>query len=187
MRIGLLIGITLLAGSTVGQNQGPASPTFPGDSRTLYATVKAIQDKVNAQGEIRYLVVSQNPAKRETAEDHYAVQTRVVADAASCSLQVSGRMAREGKIQSQGSTTVRLRDVTALAVKTQTHLINEKTARMGVTGWKGKVTPETYALQLFRSGTLAGMFFFRDSPTADLVATNMSRAIELCGGAKVMP
>ncbi len=39
------------------------------------------------------------------------------------------------------------------AVKTQTQLINEKTAKMGVTGWKKrKVTPETYAFQVVRSG-----------------------------------
>jgi len=52
--------------------------------------VKEIQDKVNAQGEIRYVVVSQNIIKRETVEDHYMVETHVAGDAASCTLQVKG-------------------------------------------------------------------------------------------------
>ena|SRR5882724_132376 len=67
--------------------------------------------------------------------------------------RLRGRLTKYRQIQSQGSTIARLRDVTPLAVKTQTQLINEKTAKMGVTGWnKRKVTPETYAFQVVRSG-----------------------------------
>lgn len=122
-------------------------------------------------------MISQNLAKGETVEDRYAVETHVVGHAASCTLQINVHMTRDGQVQSQGSATVRLRDMTALAVKAQTHLINDKNAKMGVTGWNGKITPETYVLQIFRSGTLAGMFFFHDSRTADLVAANRTTQI----------
>ena len=79
-----------MTSSAVAQHQRPVSPKYSGDTSTLHAMVKEIQDKVNAQGEIRYVVVSQNIIKRETVEDHYMVETHVAGDAASCTLQVKG-------------------------------------------------------------------------------------------------
>jgi hypothetical protein len=187
MKLGLLTGLTLLASSAVAQNQRPSSPRSSDVSSPLHEAVKEIQNKVNEQGEIRYVVISQNLVKGETVEKRYTVETHVVANAVACTLQISAHLTRDGQVQSHGRTTVQLREATTLAIKTETQLINERTARAGVRGWKGKVTPENYVLQVFRSGTLAGIFFFHDSQTADLVAMDMSRAIELCGGIRVMP
>jgi hypothetical protein len=93
-------------------------------------------------------------------------------------------MLLNGKTRAQGRPTVQFRDITSVIVKTQSQAIGEKTAQAGVTQWKGKIAPESYIVQAFQADALAGMFFFREQETANSVAENMSRAIELCGGKK---
>ena len=87
-----------------------------------------------------------------------------------------------GKTQTQGRATVPFQGLTRVVVRTQSQLIEEKTTSTGVTGWKGKITPESYVVQTFQDGTLYGMFFFRDQDAANLVAKSISQAIQLCGG-----
>jgi hypothetical protein len=172
--------------TATAQTSAPPSPTPPSNTASLAATMKLIQDKVNAQGEIRYTMVSENTVRGGTVEDQYAVETsHAVADPDSCAVQVDARMSLNGTPQTKGRAGLRFRDITKLAVKTQTELIDEKTARAGVTGWKGKIVPENYVVQTFHEGKLSGMFFFRDRATAEDVATAISRAVELCGGDKV--
>jgi hypothetical protein len=77
---------------------------------------------------------------------------------------------------------VYIRDVTALVVQTQSRLIRQKTARMGIAGWVGKVFPESYVLQTMHSGRVSGMFFFRTQETANQMADAVARATKLCGG-----
>ena len=78
------------------------------------------------------------------------------------------------------------REITQLTVRAQSQLIDEKTTKAGVSGWKGKITPENYVVQSFHDGISSGMFFFRDRETAELVAKAMSSAVEQCGGKKVV-
>jgi hypothetical protein len=157
-------------------------------ARDLAATLKLIQDKINEQGEIRYTMVSENPARGVRIENKYAVQTgHAVFDAGACTLTVEAHMIQDGKVQSRGRDTVRLRDVTALIVKTQSRLIRERTAMAGVTGWKGTVTPESYALETLHRGRMSGLLFFRTEATANQVAEAVARATKLCGGTAMMP
>ena len=173
-----------LATTAVGQNTKSAQKPSS-DTTSLEVTLKLIQDKVNEQGEISYTMTSQNTIHGGTVEDQYAVETaHAIADPHSCTLEVGVRMVMNGKTQFQGRAGLHFRDLTAMAVKTQTQAIDEKTTKMGVTGWRGKVDPESYIVQSFQSNSLAGMFFFRKPETANVVAKAMSRAIELCGGKK---
>jgi hypothetical protein len=89
-----------------------------------------------------------------------------------------------GTTQSQGRAAIPFRDITRLAVKTQTQIIQERTMRMGMKSWAGHITPESYVIQAFRSGSLVGMLFFRDRDQAEAVAKAMSRATESCSGKK---
>jgi hypothetical protein len=165
-------------------NKPPSSK--PGSSSpSLDSTLKLIRDKVNEQGEIRYTMTSRSTVSGETVQDKYIVETsNATADAHSCTLQVDARMLLNGRTQVQGRPVVQFRNITSVAVKTQSQAIEEKTAQAGVTQWKGKITPESYIVQAFQSDALSGMFFFREKETAILVAKNTSRVIELCGGKK---
>jgi len=58
-----------LAIGTAAQPSGPPSPKPAADSKALAATLKVIQDKVNAQGEIRYTMISENTVQGGTVED----------------------------------------------------------------------------------------------------------------------
>jgi hypothetical protein len=60
-----------------------------------------------------------------------------------------------GKTQRQGHTAIPFREVTRIAVKSQTEAIDERSARAGVTEWKGKITPENYVVETFHSDTLS--------------------------------
>jgi hypothetical protein len=163
--------------------QNTSSPSPKSGSVTLAATLKLIQDKVNSQGEIRYTMISENTVQGGSVEDQYAVETSgTVADPQSCSIQVNARMSMNGKTQRQGRATVPLRDLTNVIVRTQSQLIEDRTARAGVTGWKGTIKPESYAIQTFQNNDLYGMFFFRDEDSAKLVAKSITQAIQLCGG-----
>lgn len=152
-------------------------------SANVAVILKRIQEKVNAQGEIRYAMVSENLVRGGTAEDQYVIETSgAVVHPSSCSIELNGRMAMNGKTQSQGRMMVPVRELTKIVVRTQTQLINERTARSGVTGWKGTIKPESYAVQAFQGASLDGMFFFRDEESANLVAKSLGQAVQLCGG-----
>jgi hypothetical protein len=177
----IVVALVLLA--TVVAAQTSSSSSAKPSAPSLPATLKLIQEKVNSQGEITYTMISENTVQGGTVEDHYAVETSgAVADAYSCSLQVNARMSMNGKTQTQGRATVPFQGLTRVVVRTQSQLIEEKTTSTGVTGWKGKITPESYVVQTFQDGTLYGMFFFRDQDAANLVAKSISQAIQLCGG-----
>jgi hypothetical protein len=173
------LGLTTAVAPAQTTNSSPAKPGIA----SLAATLKLIQEKVNSQGEITYTMISENTAQGGTVEDRYAVETSgAVADVNSCSLQVNARMSMNGKTQKQGRAAVAFQGLTRVVVRTQSQLIEEKTTNMGVTGWKGKITPESYVVQTFKDGTLYGMFFFRDQDAANLVAKSIGQAIQLCGG-----
>ena len=188
----VVLCFTMLMLTTWAAAQRPAAqPTKASTSTStndLAATLKLIQDRINEQGEIRYTMISENSARGVKIENKYAVLTgHAVADAGTCTLTFSGYMKQDGKVQSQGRDTLRFRDITALAVKSQTWLIGRRTAMAGVTGWKGKVSPESYGLQTMHHGRMSSLFFFHKEETANQVAEAMSRATKLCGGIAMLP
>lgn len=93
-------------------------------------------------------------------------------------------MVLNGVTQAQGRPLVSLRNIDAIIVKSRSQAIEEKTKQAGVKEWTGTISAENYMVQAFQSGGLAGMVFFRDQETASLVAKDISRAVELCGGQK---
>ena len=189
MKHSLALFCLILMTACATPQRPPVQPVKPpGPDNDLAATLKLIQDKINEQGEIRYTMVSENPARGVKIENKYAVKTGdAMADANACTLTFSAYMTQDGKVQSHGRDTVRLRDITALAVKSQSWLIGERTAMAGVTEWKGKISPESYALKTVRHGRTSGLFFFHTEDAANKVAEAMSRATKLCGGIAMMP
>ena len=164
--------------------QTKSSP--PPNAASLSVTLKLIQDKVNAQGEIAYTMISESTANGHTVEDRYTVETsHTLADPTSCAMQVDAKMAMNGKTQRQGRAAIQFRDISGLAIKSQTFAIEEQSARAGVTAWKGKITPESFMIQTFHSGSLSGIVFFRERATAEDVGKAISRVVEQCGGAKI--
>lgn len=166
------------------QNSNHAKSTSPSDSKpSLNSTLKQIQDSVNDQGEIRYTMTSRNAVSGETVEDQYVVETsNAAADANSCALEVDARMVLNGKPQVQGRAALEFRNIDSLIVKSQSQAIGEKTKQSGITQWTGKISPESYMIQAIQSGNLAGILFFRGKETANVVAKNIARAVELCRG-----
>lgn len=157
----------------------------PPGNGSLTGTLKLIQAKVNEQGEIAYTMTSRSTALGGETRDQFTVETSNAAvSSESCSLEVDGRMTMNGTTQSHGRATIPLRDITRLAVKTQTQVIQERTMRMGMKSWEGHITPESYVIQAFHSGSVVGMLFFRGSDQAEVVAKAMSRATESCSGKK---
>jgi hypothetical protein len=163
----------------------PNSSNAPNSKSPLGSTLKLIQDQVNKQGEIRFTMMSKNAASGETVQDKYVVETsNAVADVSSCSLQVDARMVLNGKTQADGRPVLSIRNIDSVIVKSESQTIEERTKRAGVKQWTGTISPESYIVQTFQSGILAGMFFFRDQEPANLVAKDISLAVELCGGRK---
>jgi len=182
----VLVCFGLLASFAAAQNSNNPNSSNASDSKSsLGSTLKLIQDQVNKQGEIRFTMTSKNIASGETVQDKYVVETsNAVADASSCSLQVNARMVLNSITQAQGTPVVSIRNIDSVIVKSESQAIEEKTKQAGVKQWTGTISPESYIVQAFQSGGLVGMFFFRDQETANLVAKDISRVVELCGGRK---
>jgi hypothetical protein len=159
--------MALVVTAALAQTKSSPKPS-PNAAASLPVTLKLIQDKVNEQGEIRYTMMSESTVDGHTVEDRYTVETsHALADPTSCAMQVDAKMTMNGKTQRQGRATVEFRGTTGLAIKSQTNAIDEQSVRAGVTGWKGKITPESYMIQTFHSGSLAGILFFRERATAE--------------------
>jgi hypothetical protein len=171
---------------TAALAQSKASPKPSPNTASLSVTLKLIQDKVNAQGEINYTMISESTVDGHTVEDRYTVETsHALADPTSCAMQVDAKMTMNGKTQRQGRAAIQFRDTTALAIKSQTIAIEEQSARAGVTAWKGKITPESFMIETFHSGSLSGILFFRERATAEDVGKAISQVVEQCGGGEV--
>jgi hypothetical protein len=80
-----LIGAGTLAAA---QNSSKSPLSKPSSSTpSLDSALMQIQNKVNAQGEIRYTMTSQNTVSGETVQDKYVVESsKAVADPRSCTL-----------------------------------------------------------------------------------------------------
>jgi len=176
----------LFASFAAGQNSSTSgTPNAPDSKSSLSATLKSIQEQVNKQGPIRYTMTSKNSTNGETAQDKYLVETsNAVGDANSCSLQADGRMVLNGVTQAQGRQVVSLRNIDTVIVKSQSQAIEEKSKQAGVREWTGTISPESYIIRTSQSDGPVGIFFFRDQETASLVAKDISRSVELCGGRK---
>jgi len=163
-----------------GPNAGKPSP--------LKDALTQIVDAVNKEGEIHYTMVARKVRTGETSKEEYVVQTHnATYDEKACSITVEGFMSRDGKEQSKGSAETHLRELSALAVKSQKQLIDERTARAGVSDWKGTVTPDSYGLQMLSNGRMSGILFFHKEETANAVAGHVARATSLCGGPRLLP
>jgi hypothetical protein len=181
--------LCLIVSVACAMAQKPATPAAKaGDNKDLAATLKLIQNKINEQGEIRYTLVSENPGKGLRIKNKYAMQTgKALVDVSACTISVEAHMFKDGKLQTRGRDTVNVRDVTAMTVKSQTRMVREKTARVGISGWKGTVTPESYSLELRSHGRISGVFFFRTEEAANQVADAVGRTTRLCAGKSMTP
>ncbi len=178
----VLVGLIV----TAALAQTPPSPKPSLSAGSLPAALKSIQDKVNAQGEISYTMISKSTVDARTVEDHYTVETsHALSHPSSCSMEVDAKMTMNGNTQRQGRVAIEFRPITGIAVKSQTEAINEQSARAGVNAWTGNITPESYMVQSFHSGALSAILFFREQATAEEVAKAISRIVEQCGGVKV--
>jgi hypothetical protein len=176
----------------LGLSMTAALPQTPPSSKpslgvtSVPAALKSIQDQVNAQGEIKYTMISKSTGDGRTVEDHYTVETsHALIHPSSCSMEVDAKMTMNASTQRLGRVAILFRPITGIAVKSQTEAINEQSARAGVNAWTGKITPESYMVQTFHSGTLSGILFFREQGTAEEVAKAIGYVVEQCGGAKV--
>lgn len=172
--------------ATIALSQTATSPRSSSEELSLPASLRFIQDNINAQGEIRYTMISKSTVDGHTVEDHYMVETlHAIADPRSCTMQLDASMTLNGRVQRKGRVAIQFRDITTLSVKSQTNAIEEQTARAGVTEWTGKIMPESYLIQTFHNGSLSGILFFRERFTADNVAKAIRRVVEQCGGVRV--
>lgn len=158
----------------------PQSSELTGNAK---ATFESIAKKIDEQGEIKYVMTSRSINGGEPVTDSYEVQTwNSTFDLTNCELRVDSRMKLNGAIQSTVREVINLRRISRLLVVTQSQAIQERTAKAGVTDWKGSVSPESYVFEVFQSNGLYGILFFRTLDAANQVRKNMKLAMSLCGG-----
>ena len=195
MRINrLLLSLALLTTSAVPQQSVHSPSDPPADSASLDDTMKFIQDKLNAVGNVNYAAHWHDYGDGTDGLTQYSFkQSNVAADPASCWIKYHLKIVT-GTGLNDRDNGLYLPDVQDLVVTTGEQYANKhflegqltllslenRSSHLLARGSKtGKDEP---ALGVAKAGE--NVFVFTDEETANRVAKAMLHAVELCGGAK---
>ncbi len=193
MRINrLVMSLVLLTTSAVPQRSVPPPPNPPADTASLAVTMKFIQDKLNAVGNVHYAAHWHDDVDDTDGVTTYNFeQSNVVADPANCWIKYHLRIVAGTGLNDRDNGFF-LPDVQDLAVTTGEQYAHEHYVASGYPTISAKVDPPIFWLVTRRPGNnsqssvwrRAGedAFVFTDEETANRVANAMHHAVELCGG-----
>ncbi len=174
-------------GSALAQDVPP--PPKPGANPSLAETMKFIQDKLNGQGAVNWVVyMHDNLAGKDwTSTSRYAI-TNVRADAANCRIDLHALQVVDDKTALNLDTWVLLKSVTDVAVSPAARFAKEQNSRAGHPGWDARVDPPVFTTLVNNNlGNGGNVFMFYDESLANRVAQAFVHAVELCGGGAKEP
>ncbi len=192
MRINrLLLSLVLLTTSAVPQKSAPP-PSGPADSASLEVTMKFIQDKLNAVGNVNYTAHWHDYVDDTDGILRYSFQaSNVVANPANCWIKYHLKIVTGTGLNDRDNGFF-LPDVQGFVVTKGEQYENERFVAIGYPSISAKVDPPIFWLVARRpeNSQLSvwrkpgeNAFVFTDEETANGVAKAMLHAVELCGGA----
>ncbi len=146
----LASGITIAAWGQ--QNAAPASkPADNGPS--LAVTMQFLQGKLNEQGKMSWATHYHDSADNTNWIYQFTFEvSKVVADAAACTISYHYNIVRDGAQISDSDTSFNLHDVQDVTLTTGDQRQNKNDAAAGHTTWNAKVDPPVFDLDCARAG-----------------------------------
>ena len=179
----LACGIFSIAASGQ-QSAAPASkPAESGPSLTV--TMQLLQARLNEQGTMNWTTNYHDSADNSNWNYKFTFEaSKVVADAATCTIAYHYTIVRDGKQISDSDASFNLHDVQDLTLITGDERQNNNDLAAGHPTWNAKVDPPVFDLIVRGKETTEFYFFFFDGDVANRVTKAMGHAVELCGGSR---
>jgi hypothetical protein len=166
-----------------------SKPDPAADGRGLEATMKFIQDKLNAVGPVNFVAyLHDNVVGNDWTHQYKFEVTKVVADPTACRVGSHAKIEKDGKVDKEGDIVFLLKNDKEISVLPGEQAIKEAATAQGHTSWSAKVDPSFFVLRVRRTDKVISDFSFFDEQMANRVAKAMVEAVELCGdGSKDVP
>jgi hypothetical protein len=168
------------------QNVSATSATSATESGpSMTDTVKFIEDKLNAQGKVTYLLAYQDERKGKTKKareytDHY---TGVSVDAGGWILRYQKIAYKGEQVLSQDDLSFSFKEIQTIEVMNLEDFLNREAAADGHADSKVSIAaPTPFALVVTLKNNQRVHFLFIDGDLANRVARAMIHAVDLCGG-----
>jgi hypothetical protein len=186
MRVNRRLAAILICGiasATLGQQNASLPPNAADSGPSLAATMQFLQTKLNEQGKLNWTTHYHDSADGTNWTYTFSFEaSKVVADAAACSIDYHYIIVRDGAQISDDNASIGLHDVQDVTLTTGDLRQNKNDAAAGHTTWNAKVDPPVFDLIVRGKEKAEFYFFFFDEDTANRVTKAMGRAVELCGG-----
>ncbi len=179
----LTCGIFTVAAS--GQRHTDPAPNPADRGPSLAVTMQLLQTMLNVQGRLNWTTNYHDSADNTNWNNQLTFEaSKVVADAAACTIAYHYTIVRDGKQISDTDTSFSLHDVQDMMLTTGDQRQNRNDAAAGHPTWTAKVVPPVFDLIVRGKEKAEFYFFFTDEDTANRVTKAMGHAVELCGGSR---
>jgi hypothetical protein len=179
---GLFITICLAGGMAMAQQEKgtPPAKSFD-DGPGLVATMKFIQDTLNAVGPVNYASYGHDSDNGHNWANHFSNEVSIVAASpAACRINYHYKAIRDGKVLMDAGAGFLLKDVQRVDVVTRKQYFDEENLAIGHPSWTAKVDPTVFVVRVQKSSRGENQFLFLDEQLANRVAQAITNAVELC-------
>jgi len=184
-----VITLALFLGLIASAQDAPPPPKPADDGPSLEVTMKFIEDKLNAQGNVSWVYTWQNSIAQTTGGPVPASEeaANATSDPKACTLRLHFKATDNAKVTEDADFLTSLKDVEKIQVMSLQERTNLLWAKRGHPEITVAASPAVWALVLsFTKDKKDGEvdFKFFDEELSHRMAKAMLRAVELCGGGK---
>ncbi len=183
--IQLIIAVCLLVGAAGAQQKKSAPIKQVDNEPNLEATLKFVQDTLNALGPVRYVGHCHDSNNGHDWTQHFSDEvSRVIAKPALCRIYYHWKSGGDGRVAMDADVGIRFKDVQKIDVLSREEYFNEENLAFGRPSWTVKIEPSVFVVRVQRPAHKENGFTFPDKESAIRFAKALTRAVELCGATK---
>ena len=190
----LLLPVLVVAGMLAAQGMlcapqdVPLPPKPPDSGPSLADTVKFVEDKLDEQGKMNYVVYIHDDAQgTDGTVSRSSEISKVRASAADCRIDYHWIQEINGEVGSETDRWFPLKDVRDIEVMPIEQRFKEIDSAANHPELSTRTNPPVFDLIVRRPNKVVNEFEFLDETVANRVAKAMVHAVELCGGGNNEP
>ena len=165
----------------------PPPPKPPDVGPSLEATMKFIQEKLEAVGPVNFIAyVHDDKTGKEWTNDYRLLLSQVHADPSACRIDLHWYAKMDANVIVDKDVRFFLRAVRQVKVLPLAQDLDAKAAKGGHPEWVGRIEPAVFLL-VAEQGDSSVELHVLDESMANRVAQAMVHAVELCGGGSKDP
>ena len=180
-----LLVIVCLASAVLTALQGTKASKTADNTSDLAASMKFIQEALNAVGQVKYIVHGHDTTSGSDWTNSFSNEARLVAaDPTACRITYHYKVVRDGNVLMDANAGFLLKDVRDVDVLTRQKYFDEANLLNGHPSWTAKVEPVVFVVRVRRPANVENQFVFLDEATANHVAKALTHAVEICSNKK---